>query len=342
MISVVIPVLNEAPRLPALLAALTSEPVAAEVIVADGGSRDGSAAVARACGADFVLETQRGRGAQLAAGAARATGGIVLFLHADSLLPPGALVAVQRLMEARPDLVGGNFRLLFDGEDATSRWVERFYAGIRRLGVFYGDSGIFVRRDVLQAIGGVRPLPLMEDWDLVRRMRAAGRVGCVADPPRRGNAGAEGGVRRLMRVAELMTREVEFIAPDAPVSAAAELMGELEVGALPVGGPQDPRGVVTDRDLLYRVVARGLDASKVQVGEVFSAPLVACREDDGVQAALDQMAANHLRRLAVLDAGGRMTGWITLADIARALLLESGTLQSALAELTRAEEAQPR
>jgi rSAM/selenodomain-associated transferase 2 len=183
VISVVIPVLNEAARLPALLAALTAEPVARETIVVDGGSTDGSAAAAAASGADLVLRTPRGRGVQVAAGAARAQGGIVLFLHADTALPPGALVALQRLMEARPAVVGGNFRLLFDGGDEMSRWVERFYASIRRFGWFYGDSGIFIRRAVLQEIGGVRPLALMEDWDLVRRMRAAGRIACIAEPP---------------------------------------------------------------------------------------------------------------------------------------------------------------
>jgi CBS domain-containing protein len=137
-----------------------------------------------------------------------------------------------------------------------------------------------------------------------------------------------------MRVAELMTREVEFIAPDAPVSAAAELMGELDVGALPVGGPSELLGVVTDRDLLYRVVARGRDASKVRVEEVLSTPAVTCREEDGVQAVLDLMTANHLRRLAVVDAGGRVTGWITLGDLSRAMLLGSAALQAGLAELT--------
>lgn len=145
-----------------------------------------------------------------------------------------------------------------------------------------------------------------------------------------------------MRVAEIMTREVEFIAPDAPVAAAAELMGELDVGALPVGGPSELRGIVTDRDLLYRVVARGLDASRVRVQEVLSTPVVTCREDDGVQTALDLMAANHLRRLPVLDAGGRVTGWITLADLARSLLHESAALQAALSELTENAEAQRR
>ncbi|WP_372624405.1 CBS domain-containing protein [Falsiroseomonas sp.] len=142
-----------------------------------------------------------------------------------------------------------------------------------------------------------------------------------------------------MRVAEVMTREVEFIAPDAPVSAAAELMGELDVGALPVGGPGDLRGIVTDRDLLYRVVARGLDAGRVRVAEVLSAPVVTCREEDTLQAVLDLMAANHLRRLPVLDAGGRVTGWVTLADLARAMLHGNPALQSALAELTGTPQA---
>ncbi|WP_233256162.1 CBS domain-containing protein [Falsiroseomonas bella] len=140
-----------------------------------------------------------------------------------------------------------------------------------------------------------------------------------------------------MRVADLMTREVEFVAPEAPVRAAAELMGELDVGALPVGGPSDLRGIVTDRDLLYRVVARGLDASRVRVAEVLSSPVVTCREEDALQAALDRMAAHHLRRLPVVDAGGRVVGWITLSDLARAMLLESEALQRALAALTEAE-----
>jgi CBS domain-containing protein len=145
-----------------------------------------------------------------------------------------------------------------------------------------------------------------------------------------------------MRVAEVMTREVEFIAPDAPVSAAAELMGELDVGALPVGGPAELRGIVTDRDLLYRVVAQGRDAAQVRVAEVLSAPVVTCREEDSLQSALDLMAANHLRRLPVVDAGGRVTGWITLADLARSLLHGSEALQSALAAVTADSDAPAR
>jgi CBS domain-containing protein len=137
-----------------------------------------------------------------------------------------------------------------------------------------------------------------------------------------------------MRVAELMTREVEFISPEALVSAAAELMGELDVGALPVGSPGDLRGIVTDRDLLFRVVARGRDAGQVRVSEILSTPVITCREDDGIAAVLDVMAANHLRRLPVVDAAGRVAGWITLADLARALLVGSPALQTALGQLT--------
>lgn len=152
------------------------------------------------------------------------------------------------------------------------------------------------------------------------------------------NRTAGRGVPARMRVSELMTREVEFVSPDALVSEAAELMGELDVGALPVGGPAELRGIVTDRDLLYRVVARGCDASKVRVSEVLSSPVVTCREEDSAQAALDLMAANHMRRLPVVDAGGRVTGWITLADLARAMLHGSPALQSALADLTESAD----
>lgn len=136
-----------------------------------------------------------------------------------------------------------------------------------------------------------------------------------------------------MRVSDVMTREVEFVAPDAPVSAAAELMGELDVGAVPVGSADDLRGIVTDRDLLYRVVARGANAAELRVEEVMSTPVVTCREEEEVAAALDTMAAHHLRRLAVLDAAGRVSGWVTLADLARRLLHDSSELQSALAAL---------
>jgi CBS domain-containing protein len=137
-----------------------------------------------------------------------------------------------------------------------------------------------------------------------------------------------------MKVAELMSTGVEFIGGNAPVKEAAELMGELDVGALPVGSPASLEGILTDRDILFRVVAAGLDPSTARVRDVASRPVIACRETDEIETAMDLMAANHVRRLAVQDDRGTVTGWITLADISRKLLVESRGLQDALSELT--------
>src|SRR3712207_8591705 len=87
------------------------------------------------------------------------------------------------LLRDRPEVVGGNYRLVFDGEDGFSRWLAGFYAAIRALGFWYGDSGIFVRRAAYDALGGVRPIAVMEDYDLVRRIRRAGPTACLAEPP---------------------------------------------------------------------------------------------------------------------------------------------------------------
>lgn len=150
-----------------------------------------------------------------------------------------------------------------------------------------------------------------------------------------------------MRVGEIMARYVEFIPAEVPVSEAAELMGELDVGALPVGTAEDLQGVVTDRDILYRVVARGLNSAEVTVGTIATRPVIGCGEEDSLQDAMDLMAAHHIRRLAVRDDGGRVIGWLTLGDVARHLLVESGSVQTVLRDLTEghgteaAPEARP-
>ena len=181
-LSVIIPTLNEEKRLPALLAGLQRAAPPLEIIVVDGGSRDRTVDVARAAGA-VVYSSAAGRGRQLAIGAARAGGDVLLFLHADTQVPPGAISALTRRLAAETVLVGGNFRLLFDGHDGFSRWLDGFYALLRRKTIFYGDSGIFIRRRTLDRIGGVRPLALMEDFDLVRRMKRAGPLCCIDEPP---------------------------------------------------------------------------------------------------------------------------------------------------------------
>ncbi len=181
-VSVIIPTLDEAEGIPALVATLRSEPGLAEIIVADGGSTDGTPAIAEAQGVR-VIESARGRGQQLCAGAAAASGEILLFLHADSVFPAGGLAALAAALDRDPATPGGNFRVVFDGDSGFARWLTGFYAWLRHFALYYGDSGIFVRRAVYEAIGGLKPMPLMEDYDFVRRLERAGRTIRVESPP---------------------------------------------------------------------------------------------------------------------------------------------------------------
>lgn len=181
-ISVIIPTLNEAHRLPDLLRRLREDSAEIEIIVVDGGSRDETCAVAVAAGAR-VLTSACGRGQQLHTGAEAATSDILWFVHADTIYPRGGLRRIERILSDDPAAVGGNFRLLFDGQDRFSRWLDGFYQWIRKHGVYYGDSAVFVRRRTYEALGGIRPIALMEDYDFNRRMEKAGRTCCIGDPP---------------------------------------------------------------------------------------------------------------------------------------------------------------
>ena len=160
-LSVVIPTLNAAAVLPAALASL---PGADEIIVADGGSNDGTRDIAARLGAR-VIAAPRGRGSQLAAGVAAASGEWLLLLHADTRLAPGGLHV------RRDPARAGYFRFALRSADPRARRLERLVAWrCRLLGLPYGDQGLLIHRDLLHAIGGVRPLPLMEDVDLIRRL----------------------------------------------------------------------------------------------------------------------------------------------------------------------------
>lgn len=181
LISVIIPTLNEADMLPAALASLLGQRDPVEIIVCDGGSEDGTVSLAHAAGTRIVT-TARGRGQQLAAGARLAAGDVLVFLHADTVLAPGALCAIERAL-AEPSVGGGNFRVLFDGPSAFAAWLTGYYARLRRHALYYGDSVIFVRRTVYDSIGGIRPIALMEDYDLVRRLEAFGPTVCIETPP---------------------------------------------------------------------------------------------------------------------------------------------------------------
>lgn len=181
-VSIVIPTLNEADRLPHLVTVLASELDLREIIVADGGSDDGTQLVALQLGAK-VISTERGRGRALREGAVAASGDILLFLHADSIFPLGGLAAIVKALDRDRRIVGGNFRVGFDVVTPFTRCLAAVYAWIRRFSLYYGDSGIFVRRKVYDEIGGINPMPLMEDYDFVRRLERAGPTCRIDDPP---------------------------------------------------------------------------------------------------------------------------------------------------------------
>lgn len=172
-VSVVIAALNEAAAVGAAVASAVRQ--AHEVIVVDGGSSDATCAHAVAAGA-AVLTAAGGRAAQLNAGAAAATGAILLFLHADTRLPVDWADAV-RVALADEGTALAAFRL---GIDAP-RTIERLLSAAanirsRRLRLPYGDQGLAVRRATFAALGGFRPLPIMDDYDFVCRARALGRI----------------------------------------------------------------------------------------------------------------------------------------------------------------------
>lgn len=170
-LSVVIPALNAAAELPATLAALAVPPFATEVVVVDGGSHDDTAPIAAAAGAR-VLTAPRGRGSQIGAGIEAARADWLLLLHADTQLAADWAAAVGAHL-ADPARVwrAGYFRFVLDDADPRARRVERRVAWrCRRLALPYGDQGLLIHRRLLDAVGGWRPLALMEDVDIVLRL----------------------------------------------------------------------------------------------------------------------------------------------------------------------------
>jgi CBS domain-containing protein len=131
-----------------------------------------------------------------------------------------------------------------------------------------------------------------------------------------------------------MAKHVEFVDPYASVQEAASMMGELDVGALPVGTADKLQGVITDRDILYRVVAEGKDPRRCQVVHAATRTIFSCTPEDTVNTAMDLMASQNIRRLPVLDEASHVVGWITLSDLSRHLLVANEVVQKALREIT--------
>jgi rSAM/selenodomain-associated transferase 2 len=176
-LSIIVPVLNEEKELSETLRNLAACAPGSEVILVDGGSSDRTREVAAGFrGMPLVwIDARRGRGNQMNAGAVRATGDVLLFLHADTHLPPGTSDHIARAL-ADPRVLGGNFRIRFAPDTALGGFYAGCYNLRSRLHIFYGDSALFVRREVFESMGGYRSEILMEDIELVLRLRRAGRL----------------------------------------------------------------------------------------------------------------------------------------------------------------------
>ena len=173
-ISIVVPVFNEAPLIRPFLEHLRERAPEAEIIVADGGSSDGTDRLAAGF-CDQLVESDRGRGRQMNTGAGAARGEILWFVHVDAKLPFQCLDEIARIMDD-PNVVGGYFRIHLP-RGLVYRLTDGFahYAGIL-LRMRCGDHGIFCRRGAFLSTGGFPEVPLMEDVEFFRRLHRCGRV----------------------------------------------------------------------------------------------------------------------------------------------------------------------
>ena len=172
-----IPALDEAAGIGATLASVARQRPPFEVVVADGGSADGTPeAVARAMPEARVIRPGRGRARQMNAGAEAASGEALLFLHADTHLPPGALDALRAALAA-PGVSGGCFRPRFVGPGASGAWMRLWASPVwmRWWRFAFGDRALFCTRAAFGEAGGFRAQPLFEDLDLVRDLRGVGQ-----------------------------------------------------------------------------------------------------------------------------------------------------------------------
>ena len=173
-LAVIIPTLDEAGNICACLASLAGQSAVTEIVVADGGSADGTPGLAEREGAR-VIRSRRGRGHQVAAGIDAAIADVYLVVHADARLNPRAAERILRQLRARPDAPGGAFGMRFEG----SRFKSRLIAGLNNIrseatGISFGDQGQFFRREALSLVGGYPAMSLMEDVEAAMRLKSVG------------------------------------------------------------------------------------------------------------------------------------------------------------------------
>ena len=173
-LSVIIPTLNEASELPETLKHARAIPEVKEIIVVDAGSTDDTQAIARDHNC-IVIESEPSRGKQLRLGAQRASGDVVLFLHADTWLPENAGTVIAETL-ARPLVVAGGFYKRFRDGGALPGSRLRCWLLWALTNRLFGDQAIFVKRDVLENCGGVPAVPLMEEFELCKNISIQGRI----------------------------------------------------------------------------------------------------------------------------------------------------------------------
>jgi rSAM/selenodomain-associated transferase 2 len=177
-ISIIIPTYNEAAQITSKLANIERS-TREEIVIADGGSQDDTRVIGSSFGARVIVSS-RGRATQMNAGAAAAKGEILVFLHADTHLPKGYHGYIREAM-CRPGTVAGAFKLRFEGRttpllrfiEYTANWRSKF------LQIPFGDQGIFLQRALFAEVGGFREIPIMEDLELIRRLKPRGRITIV-------------------------------------------------------------------------------------------------------------------------------------------------------------------
>ncbi len=173
-VSIVVPALNEAPGIARALARLRRDFPGCELVVADGGSTDGTADLAAPLAR--VVVSAPGRARQMNTGARQAGGDVLWFIHADTRADPAALAQIQAAL-ADPATAGGGLTLRFDRTGPALRWIAwTSNLRARYLRWIFGDQAMFIRRTVFESLGGFPDLPLMEDLEMSLRLRRHGKV----------------------------------------------------------------------------------------------------------------------------------------------------------------------
>jgi rSAM/selenodomain-associated transferase 2 len=173
-ISVIIPTFNESNSIKATIEKVKSLDKNLEIIVVDGESADDTAQIAKECGIP-VFQAEKGRGNQMRVGATSAKGEILWFLHADTI-PENSTISELKKALCDSEIVGGNFEICFDGDSNAAKFLTWLYPNLRKIGLIYGDSAIFVRKKTYEEIGGFKSLQLFEDLEFVNRLKKRGKL----------------------------------------------------------------------------------------------------------------------------------------------------------------------